>query len=91
MTEKTMTVTEAARNFADIVNRAYYRHEATLLLKNGEAVAKIIPVAPESCLCRDLAEAWPSLPHLSAENARALETDLAESKRKLRPPKPKWD
>ena len=86
-----MTVTEAARNFADVVNRAYYRHEATLLLKNGEAVAKIVPVAPESCLCRELAEAWPSLPHLPAENAKALEAELAESKRKLRLPTSKWE
>ena len=34
-----MTVTEAARNFSDLVNRVYYRGESTILTRNGVPVA----------------------------------------------------
>lgn len=83
-----MSVTLAARNFADVVNRAYYRHESTLLMKNGEAVARIIPVTKAQCRASDLAEEWPAWPHLSKENAEAMEKDISESRKRLRPPKP---
>ena len=43
--ENALAVTEAARNFADVVNRASYRHEATTLLRNGKPVARIVPAA----------------------------------------------
>ncbi len=38
-----ITVTEAARNFADCINRARYQDVTFLLLKNGTAVAQIVP------------------------------------------------
>ena len=41
-----ISVTEAARNFADLVNRAYYRCETTVLIRNGTPVAHIAPAAP---------------------------------------------
>ena len=53
--ETTLTVTEAARNFADVVNRAYYRHEATTLLKNGKPVARIVPTGPSMKTGKEIA------------------------------------
>jgi hypothetical protein len=49
MTPKTrrVSVTEAARNFADLVNRAYYRQETTVLLKNG-VPERIWPPSPQA-------------------------------------------
>jgi antitoxin (DNA-binding transcriptional repressor) of toxin-antitoxin stability system len=44
MSETTLTVTEAARNFADCINRAHYQKQSFLLLKNGVPFARIIPV-----------------------------------------------
>ena len=35
MKEKTITVTEAARNFADCVNRAHYQNTSFVLLKHA--------------------------------------------------------
>ena len=57
MKEMTITVTEAARNFADCVNRAHYQGTTFVLLKNGKPFARIAPDAEKRCTGRDLAEA----------------------------------
>lgn len=86
-----MTVTSAARHFADVVNRAYYRHESTLLFKNDLPVARIVPAVPGLCLAGELAEEWASMPHLGIENAEAFAADIAEARRKVLPPKSAWE
>jgi len=40
MTKTRISVTEAARNFADCVNRAHYQNATFVLLRNGEPVAR---------------------------------------------------
>ena len=39
-----LTATEAARNFADVVNRVRYRGESFVVERNGEDVCRIEPV-----------------------------------------------
>ena len=46
MREEVISVTEAARNFADCVNRVRYQNVTFVLLKNGVPVARIVPDAP---------------------------------------------
>lgn len=89
MKETTITVTEAARNFADCVNRAHYQHTTFVLLKNGKPVARIQPDHEKCCTDRDLAEA---LAHtdLSAEEARDWRRDLAQARETLKTPADKW-
>jgi prevent-host-death family protein len=43
MSEKVISVTEAARNFADCLNRARYQGTTFILHKNGVPVARIVP------------------------------------------------
>ncbi|MGA7339163.1 MAG: hypothetical protein WBE72_11880 [Terracidiphilus sp.] len=43
MRSVSISVTEAARNFADCVNRARYQGTTFILHKNGVAVARIVP------------------------------------------------
>ena len=43
MSEKVISVTEAARNFADCVNRTRYQGTTFVLHKNGVPVARIVP------------------------------------------------
>ncbi len=83
MNERSMSVTMAARNFADVIGRAHYRHEETLLLKNGEPVARIIPVIPDTCSAHDLLESWSNIPHLSPKDAVAFAVELTEAKKGL--------
>ena len=64
MTDRSMTVTEAARHFADLVNRTYYRGESTVLIRSGEPVAMVIPVGgagPPDRGCLPRSRAFPHL------------------------------
>ncbi len=51
-----LSVTEAARNFSDVINRVYYQEQSFTLTRNGTVVAKIEPPAVGA----DLAAWWPS-------------------------------
>jgi prevent-host-death family protein len=44
MRSESISVTEAARNFADCINRVRYQGAQFVLEKNGVAVARIVPV-----------------------------------------------
>ena len=87
--EREMTVTEAARNFADVVARAFYRGESAKLLKNGRVVARIVPAeeAIHFPTGAELARLWGNRerPRLSPAEARALEADLEAAKKALPP------
>jgi antitoxin (DNA-binding transcriptional repressor) of toxin-antitoxin stability system len=48
--EQVISVTAAARMFADCVNRVRYQGVSFLLQKNGVSVARIVPVDPVSGL-----------------------------------------
>lgn len=56
------TVTEAARNFSDCINRVNYQDTTFVLLKNGSPVARIVPDREKKCSGRDLAEALKANP-----------------------------
>ena len=57
MKKAVITVTEAARNFADCVNRAHYQDTSFVLLKNGKPFARLVPGSEKVCTGRELAEA----------------------------------
>ena len=73
--KKTITVTEASRNFADCVNRAHYQNVTFMLLKNGEPVARIVPGSEKVCVGHDLAEALAKI-DLPENEARAWHRDM---------------
>ena len=87
---RTLSVTEAARRFADVVNRAFYRHETTVLVKNGVPVAFVAPMAPTGIPARELAHRWPLLPRLAPEDAAAFAGDVAVGRSEMVPPPDPW-
>ena len=89
MKKTTITVTEAARNFADCVNRAHYQHVTFVLLKNGVPVARLVPDNEKVCTGRDLAEALARI-ELTSEDAKAWRRDLQTARRTLKAPFDKW-
>jgi len=91
MVDRDMTVTEAARHFADLVNRTYYRGETTVLIRSGEPVAMVVPIGGECITGRDWLSKWRSIPRLDEEDAEDFATDLAEARRNLAPVKSPWD
>ena len=89
MKETTITVTEAARNFADCVNRAHYQNMTFVLLKKGKPFARIEPHAEKRCTGRDLAEALAKV-ELSTEEAREWSGHLGTARKTVKPPADKW-
>ncbi len=89
MSETVITVTEAARNFADCVNRAHYRNETFVLLKNGVPFARLVPDAERVCTGEQLAAAL-ARTELTPDEAKAWRKDLKAARKSLKSPKDKW-
>lgn len=88
-----ISVTDAARNFADCVNRAHYQGTTFVLLKNGSPVARIVPAEIKPRKGRELAAALRDAlkdVHLTREEAEAWEGDLEEARQSDVPPVSKW-
>lgn len=84
-----ISVTDAARNFADCVNRAHYQNVTFVLLKNGSPVARLVPNNEKVCTGRDLAEALAKT-ELSKEEAASWHCDLKTARKTLKSPADKW-
>jgi antitoxin (DNA-binding transcriptional repressor) of toxin-antitoxin stability system len=89
MKQTTISVTEAARNFADCVNRVRYQNMSFVLLKNGIPVARLVPEGKKGCTGPELAAALRKV-DLSESEAKAWHRDLMAARRALKPPKDKW-
>jgi antitoxin (DNA-binding transcriptional repressor) of toxin-antitoxin stability system len=87
--ENSISVTEAARNFADCVNRAHYQNVTFVLLKNGTPFARLVPDNAKVCSGRDLAEILVKT-ELREETARAWRRDLRAARQSLKRPIDKW-
>jgi antitoxin (DNA-binding transcriptional repressor) of toxin-antitoxin stability system len=84
-----ITVTEAARNFADCINRAHYHNVTFVLLKNGSPVARLVPDGEKVCIGRDLAHVLAET-KLSSDEARAWRSDAQAARKALKAPADKW-
>lgn len=84
-----ITVTEAARNFSELVNRIHYQGDSALLLKGGKPMVKMVP-ANRPKTGAELAALWPTLAHLTLGEAESFESDLLAARRTLRPLVSKW-
>jgi antitoxin (DNA-binding transcriptional repressor) of toxin-antitoxin stability system len=89
MKKTSITVTEAARNFADCVNRAHYQNVTFVLLKNGEPFARLVPESEKVCVGRELAEALSKV-ELPEGEARAWHRELLARRKTLKTPTDKW-
>jgi antitoxin (DNA-binding transcriptional repressor) of toxin-antitoxin stability system len=86
MSEKAISVTEAARNFADCVNRAHYQGTTFVLHKNGVPMARIVPEERKPRTGREIAAALRVAlkdVHLGKEEATAWIYELEEARKNL--------
>jgi antitoxin (DNA-binding transcriptional repressor) of toxin-antitoxin stability system len=90
MSERILTVTEAARGFADLINRIYYRNESALLVRNGTPVARIVPVRPPRLTGAELADWWERRPVLAPEDADAFADDVEAARRDAHAARDPW-
>jgi hypothetical protein len=84
MKETVITVSDAARNFADCVNRAHYQNTTFVLLKNGKPFARIESDIEKRCTGRELADALAKV-ELPSGEARAWHHDLGAARKTLKP------
>ena len=89
MPRSIISVTEAARNFADCVNRAHYQNVTFVLLKNGSPFARLIPDGEKVCRGRDLANALDKV-ELPPDEAEAWRRDLRAARKILKAPTNRW-
>ena len=89
MRKTTISVTEAARSFADCVNRVHYQKVTFVLLKNGLPFACLGPVVEKVCRGRELAEVLAGT-GLPADEAEAWQRDLQNARKRLKTPANKW-
>jgi antitoxin (DNA-binding transcriptional repressor) of toxin-antitoxin stability system len=89
MKKTNISLTEAARNFADCVNRVHYQNVTFVLLKNGEPFARLVPDDEKVCFGRDLAEVLAKT-ELRANEAKAWDRELRSGRRTLKAPANKW-
>ena len=89
MAKTNISVTEAARNFAECVNRAHYQNVTFVLIKNGKPFARLGPEPEKICLGRDLAKALDES-DLPAQEAVAWGRDLKTARKTLKAPADKW-
>lgn len=84
-----LSVTEAARHFADCVNRAHYQQQSFLLLKNGIPFARPIPAGPARCLGSEPARVL-STATLPEAETKAWRGDLKRARKVLKVPRDRW-
>jgi hypothetical protein len=89
MAKTNISVTEAARNFADCVNRAHYQNVTFVLLKDGLPFARLGPESEKICRGRDLAKALAKT-DLPDGEAGAWGRDLRTARKSLKTPAGKW-
>ena len=75
-----ISVTDAARNFADCVNRVRYQNVTFVLLKNGSPVARLVPDGKKGCTGLELAQALRQV-DLSETEARVWHRDLMAARK----------
>ena len=89
MKKRTISVTEAARNFADCVNRVHYQSVTFVLLKNGVPFARLVPDSEKVCTGKELAAAL-GKSKLTVEEAKAWRRDIQAGRKILKTPADKW-
>jgi prevent-host-death family protein len=91
MPDTILTVTEAARKFSDMVNRARYRHESTILVKNGVPVARVVPAGGARTIRKDLLDWWRSHPRLGRAEAARMTRAASAARKTVKFPRDPWE
>lgn len=72
---KTVSVSQASREFPDLIQRLSSHKEEILVMEGGIPVARLSPV-DEVCEGRLLAQRWQQIRHLEPEEAALFAADL---------------
>ena len=86
-----ISVTQAVRQFSDLMNRVFYQGTIVELERGNKVIARISPVSPESPLkVKDLNRFFHDLPSLD-EDSEAFAEDLADIRKQIPMERNQWD
>ncbi len=86
-----ISVTQAVRQFSDLLNRVFYQGVSVELERGNKIIARISPVSPESPLkVKDLNKFFSELPSLG-NDSESFEKDLKHIRKKIPLEKNQWD
>jgi antitoxin (DNA-binding transcriptional repressor) of toxin-antitoxin stability system len=91
MSEVAIPVAEAAKDFLRVLESVERNREPAILVRDGRPVATLSPLPGAAMTCAELAERWPGLQKLSAEEGNAFADDIERARTSLPPLKPAWD
>ncbi len=84
-------VTQAVRQFSDILNRVFYQRQIVELQRGNKIIARLSPVALDSPLkVKDLNRIFADMPSLG-EDAKVFADDLADIRKQVPAEKNLWD
>ncbi|MCI0443344.1 type II toxin-antitoxin system Phd/YefM family antitoxin [bacterium] len=78
---KTMTATEVARNFRKVLDSLQNGTEEIIIVRNNQAVAKLLPGAPKMTALEALSDIYKTIP---AQEGDSWLKDAKRGSRKLR-------
>jgi antitoxin (DNA-binding transcriptional repressor) of toxin-antitoxin stability system len=86
-----ISVTQAVRQFSDLLNRIFYQGVSVELERGNKVIARISPVSTESPIkVKDLNRIFAKLPSLG-DDAGVFTQDLEEIRKQIPLEKPQWD
>ncbi len=91
MSEAILTIEDAARRLADVVEKVHSKGEAAVLLKAGRPVARIVPVASASCASDELTEFLARWRLEYPEPDEQFSDAIQASRQWQRPPRDPWE
>ncbi len=91
MSENTIPVAEAVKDFLRVLDRVESLREPATLVRDGRPVAKVIPLPQPAGTCAELASRWEKIPKLSPDEAEAFASDIERARASLPSLKRAWD
>ncbi len=86
-----ISVTQAVRQFSDLMNRVFYQGAVVELERGNRVIARIFPVSPESPIkVKHLNKFFHELPSLG-EDSKAFAEDLANIRKQIPMERNQWD
>jgi antitoxin (DNA-binding transcriptional repressor) of toxin-antitoxin stability system len=92
MAAKTITATEAARSFSDVLNQVRYQGTEFDIVRGKDVVARLVPAGPPGGVALDrLNELVRALPRLGPGEAELFARDIERGAGRMRPDTVEWD
>ena len=86
MRDKTISATEAARSFSEVLNQVQYRDTSFSIERGRKVVARLVsPALPAGLPLADLNRLFAGLPHLSRLEASLWRAELRSMRKARRP------